>query len=165
METLLIDTLVIVQCGGWLQSYLQCWPPAEEPQRGTKWPTAKIWHCKWVFFLVLNRAFMFLSSFFVRYMKFSFRENTASSSQVSLQHSFSTVHSIWKDICVVTLWLSGIWLCCFLLKGHSIYNLRRFVLRYRKRCKSHLPSAQNVKFPIWQLSFILTSCVCLENSI
>jgi len=41
-ETFVMDTLVIAQCGGWLQSYLQRWPPAGETQRGTKWPVAKI---------------------------------------------------------------------------------------------------------------------------
>lgn len=85
-ETLLRDTLVIVQRGGWLQRYLQCGPPTEESQRATKWPTEKIWHCKWVFFLVSNSPSIFLP-FSVTY-NFSRRTNSSLSSSFSPQCLF-----------------------------------------------------------------------------
>lgn len=54
-----MDTLVIAQRADWLQSYLHCWPPAAESQRGTKWPTAKIWLSNEVFF----RACLFFGNY------------------------------------------------------------------------------------------------------
>lgn len=80
-ETLLRDTLVIVQRGGWLRRYLQCGPPTEESQRATKWPTEKIWHCKWVFLLVSNSPSIFLP--------FSVIYNSPQRTNSSLSSSFS----------------------------------------------------------------------------
>lgn len=113
METILMDTLVIAQCGGWLRSYLRCWPPAEEPQR-TKWPTAKIWLYKWVVFLVLNSTFMLLAFFFGKCMKSSFRKTTPLQATVlfktHLQPIYTLTHLVLfnktcSGCCTVTIWI------------------------------------------------------------
>lgn len=45
------------------------------------------------------------------------------SSQPTVLSIFSTAHFIWKDVCVVKLWLSWIRVSFFLLTGHFMYNL------------------------------------------
>lgn len=119
-------------------------PLLKSSQRGTEWPTAKIWLYKWVFFLFLNGPFMLLScSFSGKYMKSSFRENTASLSQASVQYSLKSI--IWKHVRVVTLPLSGICERLYVsLKEHYIYNMPPFVLREKEWYKSRPPSPQMV---------------------
>lgn len=87
--TLLRDTLVIVRHGGWLRRYLQCGPPTEESQRATKWPTEKIWHCKWVFLLVSNSPSIFLAFFVI--CNFPQRTNSSLSGSFSPHCLFFTV--------------------------------------------------------------------------
>lgn len=85
--------------------------------------------------------------FFGKYLQSSFRENTASVSQVSRQNSLKSI--IWKHVWIVTSSLSGICerLCYVLLKEHHIYNLQcaTFCLETeRVWCKSRLSFPQMV---------------------
>lgn len=140
-----MDTLVIAQRADWLQSYLHCWSPAAESQRGTKWPTAKIWLSNEVFF----RACLF----FWKLQEPSSKGNTAPVKS-------GTVFFKIQHVLNVAFWASG--LCERLCLIYGALNLQHVsfgpetqstvnpTLLSLRRCNSHTSTCHLC----WQAAYL-----------